>query len=163
MDSQHRFKSPGELVSRPLTDIHALWAQLANGRLAPRRDELSPAVIRGLLPYTFVMDVIAQGEDFRFGFAGDRIIQFMGRRFAGMLLSEFSGTPIFDNMHRIYSACVKERRPLANGPMQANHEPKNFLEMEVLILPVSEDGAAVSAILGAMDTWPLGTNKPKPA
>ncbi|MBI3676872.1 MAG: PAS domain-containing protein [Proteobacteria bacterium] len=159
MDSQHRFKGPGELVSRQLVDAHSLWAQVANGRLGPTRDELTPAVIRGLLPSVYFMDVIGQGEDFRFRFAGDRVIQFMGRRYAGLLLSEFRGAPIFEAMHQIFSGCVRARRAVANGPMRSTHEPKNFLEMEVLVMPMSEDGTNVTALFGGLDTWPLGTNK----
>ena len=48
--------------------------------------------MKGVLASTFIIDVVDGGQDFRFRFAGDRIIQFMGRRFAGILLSELTGT-----------------------------------------------------------------------
>jgi hypothetical protein len=160
MQDQHGFKSPDKLVSRTLIDVHALWLQLANGRFAPKRDDLTPANIRGLLPAVYFMDVIGQGEDFRFRFAGDRIIQFMGRRYAGQLLSEVrSAGAIFEGMYRIFSACVTLRRPIANGPMRSTLEQKNYLEMEVLALPLSDDEKTVTALFGAVDTWPVGTNK----
>src|ERR1700733_655679 len=75
------------LVSPRLIDVHAAWKKTAAGRMAPRREEITPALLKSALPWVWMIDVIDRGRDFRFRLAGDRIIQFMGRRYAGLLLS----------------------------------------------------------------------------
>src|ERR1700687_4288112 len=111
MSDSHGFKAPSELVSKRLAGVHRVWQELAAGRLPPAREDVTPARLRSALASTFMIDVIDGGADFRFRFAGERIIQFMGRRYAGSLLSEHRGRPFFDGMHAIYSLCVKQRRP----------------------------------------------------
>jgi hypothetical protein len=147
------------LTSEKLRTVHALWAGLRAGRIGPKRDEISPARLRAVLPFTFTIDVVDGGQDFRFRFAGDRIIQFMGRRFAGTLLSEQPSTPFFDAMRALYSRCVTSRGAVTSGVVQASYPGKEFLEVEALVLPLSEDGSTVATLFGALDSWQLGTHK----
>ena len=145
-----------KLTSDKLAGVHKIWLELATGPIGPKREEITPARLRGTMPWTFLIDV-ADG-DFRFRFAGDRIIQFIGRRLQGALLSEFRGTPFFEGMHRFFSRGAEAKIPLANGPAPVTYPGKEHLEMEVMILPLSEDGITVSGFLGAFDTWQIGTH-----
>jgi hypothetical protein len=156
MDEKADFRK--KLTSERLKRVFDAWEGLRAGRLGPKRDELSPAQLRGVLPSTFVIDVLDAGQDFRFRFAGDRIIQFMGQRFAGKLLSELSGSPFFDNMRAMYAGCVAARAPIASGVRQATYPGKEFLELEAMVLPVSDDGVTVSHLFGAFESWQLGTH-----
>ena len=147
-----------KLTSERLKRVYYTWDTLRAGRLGPKRDEVAPAQLRGVLPSTFIMDVIDGGKDFRFRFAGDRIIQFMGRRFAGMLLSELGGSPFFDSMRAMYAGCVAAKAPIGSGVRQATYPGKEFLEVEAMVLPLSEDGSTVSHLFGALESWQLGTH-----
>jgi hypothetical protein len=144
------------LTSEKLVGIHKIWRELAAGGIGPTREAVTPARLRGTMPWTFVIDVV--GEDFRFRFAGDRIIQFMGRRLQGTLLSEHRGTPFFDGMHQFFSRSVTTKMPLTNGPSPVTYPGKEHLEMEVMVLPLSSDGETVTGLLGTFDTWQLGTH-----
>jgi len=144
------------LTSEKLAGIQKIWRELAAGAIGPTREAVTPARLRGTLPWTFVIDVA--GEDFKFRFAGDRIIQFMGRRLQGTLLSEHRGTPFFDGMHQFFRRSVDTKTPLANGPSPVTYPGKEHLEMEVMVLPLSNDGESVSGLLGTFDTWQLGTH-----
>lgn len=146
-------------VSARLAAAYAVWCEASGARIAPRRDEITPAKLRNATASTFIIDVIDGGKDFRFRFAGDRIIQFMGRRLAGMLLSELRGTPFFEGMHGMYTRCAALRVPVSGGPMASTYPGKEFLEIEALVMPLSEDGHAVSALFGAFDSWPQGKFK----
>jgi hypothetical protein len=114
--------------------------------------------LRTVLPSTFTIDVIDGGQDFRLRFAGDRIIQFMGQRYAGTLLSEKRGNIFFDNMARLFGRCVAARQPVSSGPVQASLQGKEFLEIEAMVLPLSDDGATITGLFGAFDSWQLGTH-----
>jgi len=146
------------LTSDKLRTVYETWRDLRGRRLAPKRAEITPARLRGILPSTFMIDVIDGGKDFRFRFAGERIIQFMGRRYAGTLLSQVRDSIFFDNMARMFEHCVTTKAPLARGPVQASLTGKEFLEIEAMVLPLSEDGVHILALFGAFESWQVGTH-----
>lgn len=143
--------SVDRLVSERLIGVYEAWKRTAAGRFAPKREEITPALLKSALAWIWMIDVIDGGRDFRFRIAGDRIIQFMGRRYAGHLLSEFAGQPFFDHMHGILKACTEQKRPLMAGPGRSKMPGREFQELEVVALPLSEDGANVTTIFGAME------------
>ena len=139
------------LVSERLIGVYDAWRRTAAGRLAPKREEITPALLKSALPWIWMIDVVDGGKDYRFRIAGDRIIQFMGRRYAGHMLSEFSGQPFFDHMLSILKACTEQKRPLVAGPGLSKMPGREFQELEVVALPLSEDGETVTTIFGAME------------
>jgi hypothetical protein len=154
MSVVNRFKSAESLVSARLVAVHDAWLRIAAGRVAPRREEITPALLKSALPWIWMIDAIDGGRDFRFRIAGDRVIQFLGRRYAGELLSQFVDQPFFQRMHAVLVESVRCRRPLAVGPTRSNLPGKEFLEMEIVVLPLSEDGEHVTTIFGAMEIGP---------
>jgi hypothetical protein len=156
MDNDESFRLA--LTSEKLRAAYDVWKELRAKRIGPKRDELTPARLRSILPSTFTIDVIDGGNDFRFRFAGDRIIQFMGQRYAGTLLSQKRGIAFFDNMSRLYERCVTTKAPVSAGPVQASLQGKEFLEIEAVVLPLSDDGATITGLFGAFDSWQLGTH-----
>jgi len=161
MSPDSPYKPAHALASAILAGVHATWEQVSAGRLAPRRDEITPALLKTALPWIWMIDVVDGGADFRFRVAGDRVVQFMGRRYAGELLSAAGGTPFFQRMRAVLEACIRRREPVALGPLRSIKEGKEFLEMEVLVLPLSEDGSEITTLFGALETRPIGGVLPK--
>ncbi len=161
MSNPSPLKEPARLVSERLIAIHRVWRNIAGDRVAPSRAEITPARTRALTASTWIMDVIESGADFRFRFAGDRIIQCMGRRVAGVLLSDVRGEPFFDGMHALLSASVTGRHAVALGPIPSSYAGKEHLEFEALVMPLLEQDGAITAVFGGFDTWPLGTHLAK--
>jgi hypothetical protein len=147
------------MTSEKLLAVYSAWTGLAAGRIGPRRAELSPAVLGRAVAWTFMIDVLDGGRDFRFGFAGDRLMQFLEQRCAAPTLAGMRGTHFFDMADELFRRCVASRKPLVSGPKQTHYRGKEHLERQVLILPVSEDGEHVTGLLGAFDTWQLGIHK----
>ena len=139
-----------------LKDMQDAWTRVAAGRIGPRREEITPALLRGALPWVWFVDVIDGGADFRFRLAGERVIEFMGRRYAGELLSDHQDDPFFRGMHAMFVACVRNRGPITAGPQRTLKKDRTYLEMEVLALPLSEDGETVTGLCGAIALRPLG-------
>ena len=104
-----------------------------------------------------MIDIIDGGKDFRFRIAGERIIQFMGRRCAGELLSENLENPFFQRMRGILVECRDRKKPVAVGPIRSNLKGKEFFEMEIVVMPLSEDEQHVTTLFGAMDLRGLPT------
>jgi hypothetical protein len=157
MESTDRFTAA--IKSENLLAVYAIWKEVAAARLAPRRAELSPARLKRATSWTFTVDTIDGGNDFRFGFAGDRMMQFLERGCAAPTISGMRGDHFFDAADALFRRCVADRKPLVSGPHPTRYRGKEHLERQVLVLPISEDGSTVSGLLGAFDTWQLGTNR----
>lgn len=146
------------LTSGRLKAVYAAWKVLSDGRVGPRRAEVKPAHLRRDTPWTFTVDVLDGGKDFRCGFAGDRLMQFLDRDCRAPTLGGLKGNHFFDEAGKLFLRCVTSRKPVASGPKPTSYTGKEHLEREVLLLPLSEDGTTVTGLLGAFDTWRLGTH-----
>jgi len=156
MDRHDNFTSA--VTSEKLLAVYAIWMELAAGRIGPQRGELTPSRLRRTTSWTFTVDVVDGGRDFRFGFAGDKLMQFLERRCAAPTLAGMRGSHFFDAADALFRQCLDSKKPLVSGPLPTHYTGKEHLEREVLLLPLSEDGVNVTGILGAFDTWRLGTN-----
>jgi hypothetical protein len=152
------FKSAELVTSSKLVDIYNAWQEICGPRFAPKREEITPAKLRSLLPWTWIVDVIDGGRDFRFRIAGDRIVEYLGARHSGKHLSELRGPAFFELMHDIFSYTVKYKRPIAHGPLQSAYAQREHFEAEVLVLPLSDDGENVTALFGGFEAWLLGSH-----
>jgi hypothetical protein len=149
------FKPADELVSKPLVQAYGAWKTLARGRIAPTRAEISPARFKPVLADVFILDVIDGGADFRFALGGDRILRFLKDRLtAGMLLSEVAGSEFHTRTMRFMRHCVDTKAPVAAGPSLAALEGREFLTVENLVMPISNDGVTVTNIIGAIHIMP---------
>ena len=146
------------VTSDKLRDIYAAWKALAAGRIGPGRAELTPSKLRRATAWAFTVEVIDGGKDFRVGFRGDRVTQFMGQPCTAQSLAELRGNPFFDVAADLFRQCVASGKPLICGPRGTQYRGKEHLEREVVLLPLSEDGVTVTGLLGAFETWQLGTH-----
>lgn len=146
------------VTSERLREVYGVWKELAAGRIGHTRAELTPAKLRRATAWTFTVEVIDGGKDFRIGFRGDKVIQFMGEKCAAPSLAGLRGSHFFDMADALFRQCVQSAKPLLSGPRRTQYKGKEHLEREVLLLPLSEDGVNVTGILGAFETWQLGTH-----
>lgn len=70
--------------------LYSYWNDIRAGRLAPKRFEVEPAQIAGLLPDTFILERI-DPETTRFRLAGTRICEIFGSEFRGQNLLDLVG------------------------------------------------------------------------
>ncbi len=146
------------VTSERLRAIHAAWKELAAGRIGPTRADISPAKLRRGTAWAFTVEVLDGGKDFRIGFRGDKVTQFMGVPCTAQSLASLRGIRFFDVAEELFRRCVESAKPLVSGPRRTQYKGKEHLEREVLLLPLSEDGVTVTGILGAFETWQFGTH-----
>jgi hypothetical protein len=144
------------ITSDKLLAVYEVWKDLSVGRIGPKRSELTPAHLRRATPWAFTVDLV--DDDFRFGFAGDRLMQFLDKRCATPNVSGLRDIAFFAAAETLFRACAASGKPLVSGPKPTFYKGKEHLEREVLLLPLSDDGKHVTGLLGAFDTWRLGTN-----
>jgi hypothetical protein len=148
------FKLPHELISEALAGTYLAWRELAGSRFAPSRKEIAPDSFKAVLDSIFLIDVIDDGADFRFVLAGERIVEFMGGRHAGKLVSKLPSSPFFERMTRLLQRCIHTKRPVAVGPIRTVRGGREYLETEVVFLPLSDNGMSVTGLMGAVHFSP---------
>jgi len=141
---------PHLTVEALFEQVEQVWREACAGRAMPQRVDISPSKLKAALPYVSLLDVVA-GEplDFRYRLLGQRIIDGFGRNITGGLHSQHADrtSPIWP-FHDAYGRCV------ATGLAQdISHEFRNSngvkVRMRARVWPLSEDGAAVTGLLGA--------------
>jgi hypothetical protein len=150
------FKPPEELVSERLARTYQTWQELRGARFAPSRKDITPSRFKDVLRDVFLIDVVDDGADFRFALGGDTLVRFLGNRLTmGMLLSTISGSLFHKRAIRAFRECINTKLPVATGPSRATLYEREFLSLEVLVLPLSETGHSVTSLMGAIHISPM--------
>jgi hypothetical protein len=152
-----------DIPSGALRRVFATWRALAGERVAPRRSEISPAAFRFALPILWLWDVVDGGQDFSFRLAGERIKAFMRIDHGSKLLSQFPKTNFSDEVRYVFSRCVETSRPLIVGPAPMTYELRRHHIVTVIVLPLCENGAEVTHLLGASEAEAMAEMQPTPA
>ena len=152
--SRQIFKPVAALQSETLRLAFATWQELAADRFAPSRREVSPARFKVMLASIFLVEVVDDAEDFKFVLGGQKLIQFMGGRHAGRYLSGLPKSEFYDRMRRIFTRCASTRLPVAIGPIPTARDGREYLSIELIVLPLSDDGVTVTGLLGVAELSP---------
>ncbi|HEY4162471.1 MAG TPA: PAS domain-containing protein [Dongiaceae bacterium] len=127
------------------------WQMLANeADRIPPRSAIDPANLgKTLLPNIFLVDVVREGEKaeprFRFRLLGQEIVEHESTR-VGDYLDQFRAGYQVAEMQRHYRDCADGRIWLRTASLAWND--KEFLEYQVLLLPLSEDGRGITHLIG---------------
>jgi hypothetical protein len=149
------FKSTVELSAASLVRIHRSWRQIANARFAPARKEIAPAFFKQDLDWIFLIEVVGGGSDFRLGLAGERVVRFLGSEFEpGKLLSRIPSSPFNERSALVFRRCVTTMAPVALGPMRTLHGDRDFFDIEIVVLPLSDDAVSVTGLMGGVHLSP---------
>jgi hypothetical protein len=128
--------------------LYAYWDGLRNGRIAPRRSEIEPAMISQLLPETFIAERAKTGA-FRFRLAGTRICQQFGRE-----LRDTDLLGLWDDADREAVAAllhpVMTHAAVACGRFRAYAYDKREVNFELLFLPLIHQAERIDRLLGAV-------------
>lgn len=131
------------------------WNGKRGGRTYPTRAEMVPFEIPQLLPYVMLMDACENEAEARFRLAGESVNRFYGFNVRGLTWGEIrsriladGGTPSVGSVNRQY------RRVAAGGVgayrqgVSIRHSTSHLYYARIL-LPLSDDGIHVDAMIGA--------------
>lgn len=127
------------------------WRQLTGqlGRL-PRRAEIDPVSLPGLLPNLFLVDVVTElGAEprFRFRLLGGAITSRESVR-PGQFLDEFGGMLDSQRILDHYGDALNRKARIREASLAWDHPTKAFISYHVLLLPLSDDGVRIDTLLG---------------
>jgi hypothetical protein len=149
-----------DVPSTVLRRVFAHWRALAGERIAPRRNEISPADLKFALPILWMWDVVDGGKDFEFRLAGERIRSFINIDYRHKRLSAFPRTAFSDEVGQVFARCVEMRRPLIVGPAPMTYEPRRHHIVTTIVLPLSENGVDVTNLIGATEAEAMAQTEP---
>ncbi len=150
MSFSHRRISDAEGARLKLAasqQLFAYWNRLRGARVAPERNDIDPAAIRGVLADTFILEFNASA-----GFP----VRISGSRTNSLFLRELRGESFLQlwrpqdrsEANEILAAVANEAQPFLIGAM-GGPSGVETTDVEVLLLPLRHHGATHSRILGA--------------
>jgi hypothetical protein len=148
--SDTRLLSIGECRSE-LQDLHGFWQGLRGGRAMPARRDFDPASLRTLLPHLMLIDVFAdmpRERRFRVRLHGTAQVHYQGSDWTGCFLHEKAEKDSADRLCDVGDHIVATHEPwMSTGKLYWTHR-RPFSQFQSILLPLSDDGAAVNMILG---------------
>jgi hypothetical protein len=136
-------------IDRLFELVEQVWREAQAGREMPQRADISPAKLKDCLPYVALIDVVPGDPiDFRYRLLGQKLIRGFGQNITGGLHTQYADRsaatwPFYD----AYSRCVATRLFQKIDHEFRNHN-KTIVRVRSLVLPLSDDGEAVTGLLG---------------
>ena len=149
MDSCRVTVDSFEHVRNPaLRLLVAYWFDTCSGRPMPARRDINPIEIRSTLAQIWLCDYLSESDRFRYRLAGDKINDFWGFNLSGKYLDEIIPA------ERQASVTNKFRMAIELPAIVYDRGCLSLTEEitrngERIILPLSDDGRTVNALLGA--------------
>ncbi|KAB2913148.1 MAG: PAS domain-containing protein [Hyphomicrobiaceae bacterium] len=135
---------------RSLQTLYKYWNGVRAGRIAPRRLEIEPARIAGILAETFMLERVTATE-FHFRLAGSRLCELFGLELRGTnFLDGWSAADRAVLERQLATVC--EQGAVATLTVEAGADVRSRIEIEVILLPLVHAGTKVERIIGAMST-----------
>ena len=134
-----------------ITEVHAYWEALRNGRPLPMRSEVDPRGIERALENAFVLERIAPGMA-RFRLAGMHLNDLMGMEVRGMPLTAFFTPKAREDMTRVLEAVFSGPEIVELTLTAELGIGKPAIEGKLLILPLRSDLGDVTRALGCFAT-----------
>lgn len=69
-------------------ELHTLWLEKAGSQAMPFRAQFSPAEMKKLLPFIYMVDVLGGGADYQMRLFGTALTAMIGKDYTGAKLSE---------------------------------------------------------------------------
>jgi hypothetical protein len=138
-----------------LQELYAIWDRLRGDREMPARRDFDPTQVPRLLSRMFLVDVLAGPPQrrFRTRLQGTEEVRYHGADWTGSFVHEMTDRESADRLCAVGERIVASREPwFSTGRLYWLPE-KPFYHFESVLLPLSDDGATVTMIMGMTQTF----------
>ena len=136
------------LDSKVLWRLHHYWDGKRGRSPVLAKHEIDPVDLRDILPHLFMIEANGAPPRFRIRLVGTAVARLVGRDSTGRYVDEVVGIEKHQSAITPYLAVVTEGRPIAKRGPLVWVDSRNWIETEVLLLPVTRSGTAVDFIFG---------------
>lgn len=130
-------------------EVFAYWQAAREGRIAPKRADIDPMELFEHLPNISMIKCIGgAGMDFEFSLIGTGLAKIYGLVTGQRIAAVECWPPLRKALQGALELCALERSPVHGIWPQVLTLKKVEVDIEVVLVPVSEDGSEVSRVLG---------------
>ncbi len=142
-----------DLQHKTSQTLFSYWDAVRGNRPTPRRFEIDPAKIAGILPSTFILERV-DAEAYRFRPAGTRVCEIFGVELRGSNFLDGWSPP--DRLALVrHLAALAKQGAAEKIHMEAAPHARPSTPFEVLLLPLRHTGDEIDRVLGTF--CPLAT------
>lgn len=141
---------PLGMTSPILRALRDHWLSLKGDRAMPARADIDPTHIPALLRHLVLVDVMGAPPVFRYRLIGTAVTRIANRDATGRVLDESLYGANTDRVLRTYRETVADKSPKAVREI-VQFVDKDWIKIEVLLMPLSSNGGTIDMIIGAVD------------
>jgi hypothetical protein len=135
------------MKQRTLFTLYSYWNEVRAGRLAPRRLEIEPSRIAGILAETFMLERL-DAATYAYRLAGTRLCELLGKELRGINFLDGWSSQDRAALERLL-ASVCEQGAVAVLTVESGADTRHRIELETILLPLLHAGSTVGRIIGA--------------
>ena len=132
-----------------LVDLLGLWQAKRRGPAPPARADLTPFELKAHLGNLILTDVEPAPLRFRYRLIGTNVTRIVKRDATGCYFDDIYTGRLRETAIAVNAWVVRERAPLRIFS-RTGHERNDIYTYEGVLLPLSQDGARVNMVLGAL-------------
>jgi len=137
-----------QLKHKTSQTLFAYWDKVRGNRATPRRFEIDPGKIAGILPSTFILERL-DPDTYRFRLAGTHVCDMFGAELRGTnFLSGWSHSDRTSLMRHL--AALTKQGAIETIHMEAAPVARASTPFEAILLPLRHTGESIDRVLGAL-------------
>jgi hypothetical protein len=149
------------MTSKALRALRDYWRSLLGDRQMPARRDIDPIHIPKLLPHVTMADVCQDPPRFRHRLLGTFVTRFFERDSTGKWLDAKLYDESTDEVFSFYHQTILRRAPVAVR-QTIPFIRKDWVTLEALLMPLSDDGDGINIVFGGIDIVPGPTSTGQP-
>jgi hypothetical protein len=135
------------MKQRTLFTLYSYWNEVRAGRLAPRRLEIEPSRIAGILAETFMLERV-DPSTYPYRLAGTRLCELLGKELRGTNFLDGWSEEDRPVLARLL-ASVCDQGAVVSLTADSGTDTRHRVEVETILLPLLHAGSTVGRIIGA--------------
>lgn len=139
---------PSGIERRLVLRLLIYWREICVERRFPSFGDVDPCEIPSIWPSAFVLDVAGHRDDPLFRIAGPKYAPFAARPLMGAPVSRAPANSVIEKSVAFFREVLDKEVPITRGGELFRPNGAKVLYRSIL-LPMSDDGKAVSGLLGA--------------
>lgn len=129
--------------------LYSYWNEVRGERVAPRRFEIEPSRIAGILPETFILER-RDRRDYVFRLAGTCVCDLFGKELRGSGLVPLWSDDDQEALVRVLESVCKEGAAGVVGIEARDETGERAAQLEMLLLPLVHSDDEISRLLGSL-------------
>jgi hypothetical protein len=138
-----------QVENAALKSLYLYWNRVRGTRTMPARSDLTPGGMRAALPWIQLYEPVDNAADFRVRLVGTALTEAAGVDETGLLVSQSRHRNLAQIVLPALRFVVAHARPIRGAGPLIEETDAEFLAVEGIWLPLSNDGMTVHLVLAA--------------